>query len=91
MALTTTTFQCISNSGARRVFLYQTADNIAACDNADYFFTAGTAPANGEDIRDSIQQWDIIIHIDTGNSLIGFLLVSASTSSTITTVPLDLA
>ena len=65
MALTTSTFQCISNTGARRVFIYTTADAIATVDNADYFFTAGTDDADARRIRDGISQWDIIIHVDT--------------------------
>ena len=91
MALDTRNFQCITQAGPRSVFIYSTADAIATVDDANYFFTAGTYPANGEDIRDGIKQWDIIIHVDTNTPLIGFLLVTVADGTTITTLPLDLA
>ena len=90
MALTVSTFTRIS-SGPALMHIYKTADAIATVDNADYFFTAGTADADARKIRDGINQWDVIMHIDTGNSLIGFLLVDVADGTTITTVPLDLA
>ena len=90
MALTCSTFSRIAN-GPTKIFTYKTADAIATVDNDDYFFTAGSGDADARRIRDGISQWDVIIHIDTTNSLIGFLLVNAADGTTITTIPLDLA
>ena len=91
MTLTTNTLQQAFNSGARRVFIYSTVDAIATVTADDYFSTAGTYPADGDDVRDSIQLWDIIIHVDTNTPLIGFLLVDKKNATELDTVPLDLA
>ena len=85
MALDTTAFQAMA-IGPVKLFIYKSTDAVAATSAADYFFTAGTAPADGRDIRDSIKEHDVIMVIDTTNDLIDFLLVTASTASTITTV-----
>jgi len=84
MALTTDTFTRIS-SGPVQVFVYKTTDAIGTCDDADYFFTAGTGVADGRNIRHMINEHDVIWVVDITNDLVDALIVTASTSATITT------
>jgi hypothetical protein len=85
MALTISTFVRVSN-GPVQVFYYKTADAIAAVDADDYFFTTGVADANGEGTRGMVNEHDVIWVVDTTNDLVGALMVTAATASTVTTV-----
>ena len=85
MALDTTNLSRIGQ-GTNSVWMYHTTDAIATVVTDDYFFDAGTAPADGEDIRDSIRTNDVIMVVGAtgGTHTVDLCVVDLASSTTIT-------
>lgn len=64
------------NVGVNNLFIYINTDAIATVAAADYFL----------DFYSQLREGDVIIAIDTNVNTIDMLMVSASSSSTVTTV-----
>lgn len=76
MALDATQLFTFANAGGNSLHLYLSTDSAATVAGSNYFLG----------VQERIKEHDVIIFVDTDTNTVDVLMVSASTTSTVTTV-----